>query len=187
MAIDTHEILYIKALDNYPYDVEECIDKLQYVISANYNHVGAHYLLGRIHQEQLKDYAKARFHYQMALSLDHTFTPIYGCYIGLLIDLNAFEDAQKTIEIGITIPGIDIAYLACLEGILYEKQELFKKAKKLFKNAKIKALDNEYRSFLDEQLDRIKAKEKELKPSKVKKAKKKSKKKSKTKSKKKKK
>ncbi len=166
MAIDTHEILYIKALDNYPYDIEECIDKLHYVISANYNHVGVHYLLGKIYQEQLHDFEKAKFHYQMALSLNHNFTPVYTCYIGLLIDLSAYEEALKIINIGVTIPGIDVAKLQYTEGILYEKKKDYDKAKFCFKAGKISALNSEYRSFLDKQLARVKAKKAELNPKK---------------------
>lgn len=158
MAINTQEVLYIQALDNYPYDIEQCIEKLQYVIGANDNHVGAHYLMGRIYKEQLNDYKNAKYYYQMALHLDHTFTPTYYYYADLLILLNEYEEAERVLDIGLKIPGIDRASLQFLKGILYEKFEMFTTAKEHFDTAKKSALNNDFRSFLDREIDRVKSK-----------------------------
>lgn len=38
MGINTYEVMYIQARDNYPYNVDECIEKLQYVIAADDEH-----------------------------------------------------------------------------------------------------------------------------------------------------
>lgn len=163
MAIDTQEVLYIQALDNYPYDIEQCIEKLQYVIGANNTHVGAHYLMGRIYKEQLNDYKNAKYYYQMALHLDHTFTPTYYYYADLLILLNEYAEAEKVLDIGLRIPGVDKASLEFLKGILYEKFEMYATAKDYFEAAKNSALNNDFRSFLDREIDRVKSKKEAFK------------------------
>lgn len=176
MAINTQEVLYIQALDNYPYDIEQCVEKLQYVIGANDTHVGAHYLMGRIYKEQLNDYKSAKYYYQMALHLDHTFTPTYYYYADLLILLNEYEEAEKVLDIGLKIPGVDKASLEFLKGILYEKFEMYAAAKEYFVIAKNSALNNDFRSFMDREIDRVKSKKnvsKDAEKSKKKKKKKK--------------
>ena len=155
MAINMYEVLYIQALDNYPYNVEECIEKLQYVLSANQNHVGAHYLLGRIYKEQISDYKKAKYHFEMALYLDHEYTPSYYYYADLLIVLNEWEEASKVIDIGLKIPGNDLASLIFLKGILYEKYEMYKSALSYFKEAKLKGLNTDFDYFIDDQIKRV--------------------------------
>ena len=173
MAIDTQEALYLQALDNYPFDIEQCMEKLQYAISGGTDHAGVHYLLGRIYAEQSGDYQKAMFHYKMALSIDHRFVRTYYYYVDLLINLEAFDEALKVLQIGQKIPGIDKAYMGFLEGILYEKYEMFESAKECYKNAKKAALNNYFRSEMDEQIKRVKNKKKDGKPKKGKSTKKK--------------
>ena len=69
MGISTYEVMYIQAMDNYPYNVDECIEKLQYVIAADDEHAGANYLMGRIYEEQLEDFKQAEYYYRMTLYL----------------------------------------------------------------------------------------------------------------------
>src|SRR5690606_24930180 len=97
MGITTYEVMYIQAKDNYPYNVEECIEKLQYVIAADNEHAGAHCLMGRIYEEQLEDFKQAEYHYRMTLYLDKDYGPVYGQYAMLLIRLNRLEEALKII------------------------------------------------------------------------------------------
>lgn len=162
MAIDTQEILYMQALDNYPYDIEQCMEKLQYVISANNEHAGAHYLLGRVYAEQISDYKNAKYHYQMALHINHRYAPTYYYYAELLIILDQYDEALNVIDIGLTIAGADKALLNFVKGILYEKYEMYSTAKDLFITAKNLALNNDFRYHMDSQLTRIKSKKKAL-------------------------
>lgn len=163
MTLNTHEILYIQALGAYPYELAECIEKLQYVLNATNEHPGAHYLLGKIYEEQLRDYKKARYHYEMALYIDHKFAPVYFQYADLLISLDEMEEALKVINIGLEIPGTDKASLLYLNGILYEHFEMYHLANEYYKKAKLSALNNDFTHFMDEQLNRVKEKLNQIK------------------------
>lgn len=169
MTIDIQEALYLQALDYYPYDIKECIEKLQYALSAGNNHAGTHYLLGRIYDEQASDYTKAMYHYKMALSIDHLFTPTYIYYANLLIEIEEYDEAVRVIDIGLDIKGTDKAVLYFLKGILFENYEMYSTAKDYFKKAKLKALNNNFFYVLDGELKRIKEKKKQIKTKKNKK------------------
>ncbi|NQY06587.1 MAG: tetratricopeptide repeat protein [Flavobacteriaceae bacterium] len=163
MANFQTDILFIQALDNYPWDVEQCIEKLQYVLSNENNHAGAHYLLGRIYHEQMCDYKRAREYYNEALSIDHEYTPTYYYYANLLLNTGNYKEAEKVIAVGLQLPDIDVARLLFQKGMLLEKREELKEATKVFKEAKAVALNNDFRSYMDSQIDRIKDKRKVIK------------------------
>lgn len=162
------DVLYMQALDHYPYDVEQCLEKLQYVLSNEDSHAGAHYLIGRIYHEQMEDNRRAKEYYLEALSIDHEFIPTYYYYASLLIEIQAFEEAEKVIRVGLSLADIDCARLIFIKGILFERRNQLKGAAKLYKEAKSLALNNGFRSFMDDQLSRIKDKRKEIKKAKEK-------------------
>lgn len=158
MGIDTYEVMYIQARDNYPYDIDECIEKLQYVIAADDEHAGAHCLLGQIYDEQLEDYKQAEYHYRMTLYLNRDYTPVYYQYIWLLIRHNRLEEALKIIDIGLTVQGIEEATMMYFKGILYEKYEMYNTAIEYFNEAKKKCFNNSFMNEMDDQIKRVKDK-----------------------------
>jgi tetratricopeptide (TPR) repeat protein len=177
MTLDIQEINFLQALDHYPYDLEQCMEKLQYAVNGPKEHAGVQCLLGRVHAEQSGDYTQAKFHYQMALSINHTYVDTYPNYIDLLIQLSEYDEALRVLTIGLEIPGSDTAYLHYLKGILYEKYEMYSTAKECYKAAKIFALNTAFFAIMDTQVDRVKKKIKKVKAatSKTKKKKKKKK------------
>lgn len=158
MGINTYEVMYIQAKDNYPFDVDECIEKLQYVIAGDDEHAGAHCLMGQIYDEQLQDYKQAEYYYRMTLYLDKDYTPVYYLYISLLINHNRLEEALKIIDIGLKVPGIDVGLMIYYKGILYEKYEMYATAIEYFNEAKKECLNNHFMDSMDEQIKRVKKK-----------------------------
>ncbi|WP_420571059.1 tetratricopeptide repeat protein [Kordia sp.] len=167
MATYTNDILFIQALDSYSYDLEQCIEKLQYVLGGN-DHAGASNLMGRIYHEQLHDYTNAREYYHRALCIDHEYVETYYYYSFLLIDVCDYKEAEHVLEVGFSLPQTDKARLNFIKAILLEKQEEFKVAKTHLKNSKHLALNNDYRYFIDNQLKRVNEKIKVVKKSKKK-------------------
>jgi tetratricopeptide (TPR) repeat protein len=160
MTLDIQETMFLQALDYYSYDLEQCIEKLQYAMNGPKEHAGIQYLIGRMHAEQSGDYRQAKFHFQMALSIDHTYVHTYPVYVDLLIQLREYEEALRVIKIGIEIPGSDTAYLLYLQGILYEKYEMYCTAMECYKAAKNAALNSNFFTVMDAQLQRVKKKRK---------------------------
>ena len=79
MATYTNDILFIQALDSYSYDLEQCVEKLQYILGGN-DHAGANNLMGRIYHEQLRNFKNAREYYHRALCIDHEYVETYYYY-----------------------------------------------------------------------------------------------------------
>jgi len=171
MGISTYEVMYIQARDNYPYNVDECIEKLHYVIAADSEHTGAQFLMGRIYEEQLEDYKQAEFYYRMTLYLDNEYLPAYYQYAQMLINRNRVDEAMKIIGLGTKVPGADMARFACLSGLLYEKYEMYSTAIDFYTTAKKAAMNTHYMYRMDGHIKRVKDKQRLEKKSKKKEAK----------------
>lgn len=158
MGINTYEVMYIQAKDNYPYNVEECIEKLQYVIAADNEHAGAQCLMGRIYEEQLEDFKQAEYHYRMTLYLDKDYGPVYGQYAMLLIRLNRLEEALKIIGHGMKVPGMDLSLMYSCEGMLYEKYEMYETSIQRYTAAKKLSMSNYCIETVESHIKRVKDK-----------------------------
>lgn len=174
MATYTNDILFIQALDSYSYDLEQCIQKLQYILGGD-DHAGANYLMGKIYQEHAHDYASAREYYHRALCIDHEYVETYYDYTSLLINICDYEEATHVLEVGFSLPQTDKARLHYLKAMQHEKLVQFKEAKTSLKAAKQAAMNTSFRYFIDDQLRRIAEKAKVGKKSKKKKTKRKNK------------
>lgn len=158
MGINTYEVMYIQARDNYPYNVDECIEKLQYVIAADDEHAGAHCLMGQIYEEQLEDFKQAEYYYRMTLYLDKDYTAVYVHFAYMLIKLNKLEEALKIIEASYRVPGTDTSVMAYFKGLLYEKYEMYSTAADYYKEAKKVSLHNYFCDAMNDQIKRVKEK-----------------------------
>jgi tetratricopeptide (TPR) repeat protein len=158
MGINTYEVMYIQARDNYPYNVDECIEKLQYVIAADDEHAGAHFLMGCIYEEQLEDYKQAEHYYRKTIYLDPEHLSVYYQFARMLINRFRLEDAQKVIDKGNKAAGIDLAVMASLQGFVYERHNMYKKAIEYYTEAKTIALNNDFISDMDSHIKRVKDK-----------------------------
>ena len=176
MGINTYEVMYIQARDNYPYNVDECIEKLQYVIAADDEHAGAHFLMGQIYEEQLEDFKQAEYYYRMTLYLDKEHLPVYKQFAMMLINRNRLQEALSLIESGLKVNGVNKAYMEFLQGLLYEKFEMYNTAKEFYTKAKLGGFNNQWMSNMDDALKRVKdkkaldkklSKKKEVKPNKM--------------------
>lgn len=158
MGINTYEVMYIQARDNYPYNVDECIEKLQYVIAADQDHAGAHCLMGCIYEEQLEDYKQAEYYYRMTLYLDKDHMAVYYQFARMLINRDRLEEALRIIEAGYKVQGIDKSRLALLQGFLYEKYEMYTTATDFYIQAKKMCLNTPFMDEMDDHIKRVKAK-----------------------------
>ncbi|WP_040279524.1 tetratricopeptide repeat protein [Psychroserpens damuponensis] len=164
----------LKAIDAYPYELEETVENLNYALSYESNNVYALYLMGRLQAEQFGDYEKAKYYFAEALANKMDFIKVYPTYILVLIWNHDFNEAQKLIDFALTVKAVQKGELLVLQAQLFECQETYKKALKTFKKAKLFVYNNSFSSFIDSEIERINHK---LKPNKTKASKSKKKKK----------
>lgn len=178
MDTNLHNTYLFKALDAYPYELEETIEALNYALSYEPSNGKALCLLAKIYAEQLGGYEKAKSLYAEALANNLEMVSIYPEYLYVLLYNEDYEEALKLIDFAVGVKGIDKAVIYTIQAQIYEALKKYKKALKSFKSAKIYAFNNNYISFLKAEKERIKDKmpKKKNAKSKTKKQKKKKKK-----------
>lgn len=68
MAISLADQYYLKALDEYPYNLEDAIENLNYALSYDSEHSGANYLMGKMYMEQFQNFELAEEYFTDAMS-----------------------------------------------------------------------------------------------------------------------
>ena len=150
----------VKALDAYPYNLEEAIESLDYALSGDNNNAATFCLYGRVYAEQLQDYATAKTYFQDALAADIKAVFVYPYFIQLLIDFDEDMEAEKLIDFALTIKGIDKPLIISKLIVLKEKMAQYKEVKKWIGNLKSIVLNDDYQTFMDKTETRVKAKKK---------------------------
>ncbi|UFK96789.1 tetratricopeptide repeat protein [Kaistella faecalis] len=156
---------YFEALDNYPYNLPDCLEALNYALSYDPEDADSLCLMGRIYSEMLLDYEKAKLYFAEAMQCDVTNlnTPKY--YIKCLLDNEDFQEAEKLINYSLKIKGID------KYAIMYNRA-LLSEMRGSFKNALYFLKETEKYCFNSESLESVKARKKFIKSKMPKKSKK---------------
>ena len=149
---------YFQALDNFPYNLEETMQALNYALSYDDHNAESLCLLGRVYSEMLQDYETAKSYFQeaMQVKLDSVSTPLF--YIDCLLNNEDYEEAKKLIDYAEKIKGIDKSRILYRKAIFFEKQEQLKKALKILEKSRKKAPNKNYLDFITERIDFIKTK-----------------------------
>jgi tetratricopeptide (TPR) repeat protein len=169
MGTNLHNSYVFKALDAYPYNLEEALEALNYALSYNPKDVHALCLMGRLYAEQLKDYATAKQYYVEALSENIEAHYIYPYYVETLLWNDDVEEAEKLIDFALTIKGTDKGLLLLKKGQLYEATENYELALATLKEAKKGGLNNGFVDYVANEISRVKKKVKSIKKKKKKK------------------
>jgi tetratricopeptide (TPR) repeat protein len=151
---------YIKAKENYPYEIDQALDALEYGLSYDDSHAGLLALKGEICHRDLKQFNTARECFELALYHDAQFVDTYYNYIRLLCDIDEVEAAEKLVVRALSIKGIDKAKVWHLEALMYERQGMFTMAMGSLNNALQYCQDQELHTFYKDESKRIRKKNK---------------------------
>ena len=155
----------LKAIDAYPYELEETVENLNYALSYQSDNAYALYLMGRLQAEQFGDYEKAKQYYAEALANKMDFQKVYSKYIQVLLNNEDLEEAKKLIDFALTVKGIDKGSIWEKQGQLFEIKQAYKKAIKALKKAKQFGYNDGFIDYINSEISRNK---KKLKPKKKK-------------------
>lgn len=147
-----------KALEAYPYDLEEAIEALSYALSYDAKNVQALCLMGKIYTEQLGEYEAAKECYAEAMASNMDMPNIYPDYVRTLLLNEDFEEAKKLIDFALTVKATDKGTLHILRGQLFEGMRMYKKAIKAFEASKKFGYNNDFIRFAENEINRIKKK-----------------------------
>lgn len=148
----------IKALDYYPYNLEEALESLNYAMAFEENNPIALCLMGRVQMEIFKDYALADSYFREAIAANNNYLETYPYFLECLLIQEEFEEMTKLLAFARKRKGINRAMMFYHEAMLWEKQLKFKKAQKAIKEAMLLAQTGSFMSDLEEIKKRIEKK-----------------------------
>lgn len=155
MSLTQADVYYIKALDEYPFALEQTVENLNYALSYDPEHVAANCLMGQLYMEQLKDLNRAEHYLQRAISTDPEYANAYLHYTELAFARGDFTLAEKLISYVKTLNDIDKAQIAYHEGLLYEQQRKYGKAIEHMNHALLESVNDEDRNLIKAAVNRI--------------------------------
>lgn len=147
-----------KALDAYPYELENCVEALNYALSYNENDEMALSLMGRVYAEILTDYEEGIIYYKLVLAENINNLEVQPHYINALLWNENYMEAEEFIKYALTVKGSDKAMLYLKKANLYEHKKEYSKALDNLKLAHIYAFNNEFVEYLKSEKERIKTK-----------------------------
>ena len=165
------ETYFLKALDNYPYNIESAIENLNYSLSYDDNYAPALCLMAKIYMNEIKDYARAEEYFNKALAADFEYSETHICYPKLLFKLNKMEELQKLLKHSFKVAGIDKAKLYHIQGLAFEYQGKLVEAVDIFHKALSYAFNTEADQYLSEEIKRVEGKLKKIRKKKAEKPK----------------
>lgn len=146
-----------KAIDNN--DMAEAKDLLEEIIIAEPGFGRAHNHLGWIYNTKFKNFEKAKIHYDLAVKFcKKTYPVVYVNYTYLLIDFDYLDQALNIIDEGLKINGSDKASLYFQKGRIYENKKQYRKSIKYHKEARENSYNNDFITFIENEIARIKRK-----------------------------
>jgi len=157
MGNNTNNYVF-KALDAYPYDLEETMEALNYALSYDTENTMALTLMGRVYAEKLYNYPEAISYYKEALAVKIEAFEVYEHYINALLWNEDVIEAARFIDFAMSVKGADKAVLYLKKAALYEQLKKYKKAMSYIKKAKENTFNADFLGIVNEQKKRVKAK-----------------------------
>ena len=158
MTLTLADQYFLKALDDYPYNLEDTIESLTYALGYDDEHLGANCLMGKVYLEQFQDFDKAEEYFIKAMSADPFDLRTCESYVQLLIKTRRLDQAHKLVRFTKTLTGVDLARLGQMEAEIFELKGEFDRAVALLTEAIAEAMDSELIYALKRQIERVKMK-----------------------------
>lgn len=159
---------FLQALEAYPYDLSDTLEALEYAISYEPMHAAANCLMGQLYNEQLHMPGTAEYYFEQALIADISYLETYIHYSLLLIENKEIKKGMKLLNHVKKLKGYNIAWIHHRYGLIYECKQKYKQAKKSYKQGLMFSMNENERTFLENELKRVKNKKKLLDKSKKK-------------------
>ena len=162
MSITIGENYLLKAKEAYNYDMEECVEALNYAMSYDDETAEVWLLHGKVMLYYIKDYGSAQEAFMQALSIEPTHSETFIEFIWLRIHEARFEEAQQLLYSALQIVKKDFAIFYRLQAVLLEYEESYDDAIESLEIALNKTYNCSYQCYLEEEIKRIKNKKKRI-------------------------
>ncbi|MFA5619769.1 MAG: hypothetical protein WDA08_05630 [Weeksellaceae bacterium] len=143
-----------KAIDDS--NISEAKELLLEILEIDPGYGRAHNHLGWIYETKLKNFDKAKRHYELAIKFcQGTYPIVYVNFAYLLIDYDRFDEAENLIDKGMQIAGADRATLTFQKGKIMEHRMKFVKAYHYYQLAGKLSFSRDFLTMLANEKERI--------------------------------
>lgn len=146
---------YLTARDNYPYDMPEAIEALEYGLSYDDCHAGLLTLKGEICYKDLRRFDEATTCFELALAYEPEYVDAHYEYIRFLLRMGYTEKAKARAEAAMQVHGIDKATLMYQLSLALEKEEKYHAAINQIRKARMLCQCSDDFPFYGEELERM--------------------------------
>lgn len=148
----------MKAIDAYPYSLEEALESLNYALSYEPNNARALSLMGKIQMEHIQDYRTAGEYFRRAMENDIDLPILYPDYVQNLLYAEEYEHAAELLHFAFRIKATDKARLFELQGQLLERQRKFREALESYRMAFELSVTSDSCDHMEDHIRRLKKK-----------------------------
>ncbi len=152
------ETYYLKALENYPWELSEAMENLIYALSYEQNHAAANCLMGKLQLYSLKNYALAETYFENAINADSEYACAYENLVTLYITTGKLKKAQQVLVYCQRLPTVNQSIILGNMALILEKQHQLKLAKAYLKEALMQVICTDEQERWNLALSRVKTK-----------------------------
>ncbi len=163
MATSLAETYYLKALENYPWELSEVMENLTYSLSYDEKNAAANCLMGQLQANYLKNYREAERYYELAIMVEPGFGCAYENLVKLYIHQWKLVKAQKVLEHAQNIPTVRKGFVLWSMAMILERRAEMRLAKRYLNAALAEAVSSSEQEFLEAELERVKARQRSRK------------------------
>ena len=146
-----------KAIDER--DISGAKDLLEEILSIDPGYGRAHNHLGWIYETKIKDFERAKLHYELAIKFcKGTYPVVYVNFGYLLIEFGQLEEAENIVKEGLSIRGADKATLSYQLGKIAEHRQKYTLALQIYQAAFKLNFNKDFQSVLLNEIERVKSK-----------------------------
>ena len=163
--------IYLTIEEKYLQIIEEigwgekpkALQLLNEIIADDPFYAKAHYQLGMINYYDIRDYQAAGYHFKTCAELAPDFPDVYYHYLHLLVFLGMEKHFQLVKVKALTVPGVNLASIYCLDALIAEKRKEWDAALEGYRRALTEATCKTEKDNVEESIERVKFKRKHSK------------------------
>ncbi len=146
-----------KAIDER--DISSAKELLEEILFIDPGYGRAHNHLGWIYETKIKDFKRAKRHYELSIKFCQKEYPVVYVNFGyLLIEFGELENAENVIEEGLSVPGSDKATLLYQKGKISEHKQNYLQAFRTYQLAQKMNFNKDFQGILLNEIARVQSK-----------------------------
>ena len=149
---------FLKASDNYGYNMNEVVENIGYALSYNEEHAPTWCLQGRLMMDEMKNFHEAKRCFENAIFYNPSYIETYKYYTLLLIWTGDFEKAQIIINKGKRIKGMPLCVTIHRSAMIHELNGRIGEAIRILKKGELFSLNKFEYDFFHNEVNRLKRK-----------------------------